>query len=565
MKDSSLLESLSHYLKAKFPAIWVLILFVIIFYTWISIRMHSPKNSLINLKSIGQTNLVEFPLKRLEIISILLLFFFLVAYIFLILYKEDFAYYDYNIFTSYTLLGKNYGPPIWTENGRFFPLGHQEWNLIRFLTQSPTGYHAFPIIQLLSVVAALFVFLSQFPILGRLLVILFILTIPSFVMSFFSLHIPERNIIFWLVIFLLCFKYFLKTGNPLFFSIILITTHFALYYKEPVFLLLGGFSGTRLIFNAWVERDLLKQKSYKTFFKLHKIDFAIIALSAIFILLYSLINLPYINFTYATDRAIGLEAVFLTYLTSNPLLFIFLLTVAAKFIYLIYLKKSPDLFWDSLAIGAILYLIFYIKLEIFSTYYTAPIDLLAILYIAQTIYPVLVNNQEKILAFTAFVFITLHNTYKSVDFIFSRKNFIDGRVQIARFLKSYAKQSVSDKITLFFPYVEEPSILYYFSSFLEYKKLRLAKIQSPKLADETIFIFKSPLKFFKNNLCVSWGSDHYCFHEKVPQSGNLIIILPNDTISPEDIKKLQQNETLLFHYRSLPFGSQIDAYVFRKK
>lgn len=100
----------------------------------------------------------------------------------------------------------------------------------------------------------LFVLLGRFSIFSCLLAILFILTIPSFVISFFSLHIPERNVIFWLLVFLLCFKCFLKTGHPLYFGIVLIATHFALYYKEPVFLIFGGFSSVRLIFYAWVER-----------------------------------------------------------------------------------------------------------------------------------------------------------------------------------------------------------------------------------------------------------------------------------------------------------------------
>lgn len=131
-------------------------------------------------------------------------------------------------------------------------------------------------------------------------------------------------------------------------------------------------------------------------------------------------------------------------------------------------------------------------------------------------------------------------------------------------MKNYAQQDVPDRVTLFFPYVKGEPTLYFLSSFLEYKKLRLAKPQFAESKDETIFILKSPLKFPKNNLCVAWERDHYCYHAKVPQTGDLIVILPENKISPEALKELQQHETLLFHYQSLPFSPQMDTYIFRK-
>src|SRR5271168_4773859 len=56
---------------------------------------------------------------------------FLASYIALILIWEDFTYGDNSVFTLYTLKGYNLAPPIWPSVGRFFPLAHQELNLIR--------------------------------------------------------------------------------------------------------------------------------------------------------------------------------------------------------------------------------------------------------------------------------------------------------------------------------------------------------------------------------------------------------------------------------------------------
>jgi hypothetical protein len=78
-----------------------------------------------------------------------LLALFLASYIALILAWEDFAYHDNELFTLGTLQGHNIPLPIWPTQGRFFPFGLQEFNLIRHFTSSITGYHVFRIIEFL--------------------------------------------------------------------------------------------------------------------------------------------------------------------------------------------------------------------------------------------------------------------------------------------------------------------------------------------------------------------------------------------------------------------------------
>jgi hypothetical protein len=48
-----------------------------------------------------------------------------------------------------TLKGRDYSTHIWQGQGRFFPLGYQEFNLLRHFTDTITGYHVPPIAQLL--------------------------------------------------------------------------------------------------------------------------------------------------------------------------------------------------------------------------------------------------------------------------------------------------------------------------------------------------------------------------------------------------------------------------------
>ena len=62
-------------------------------------------------------------LRSLTVLGLLALF--LVCYIAVMLKWEDFAYYDNSYLTLFPLRALNYPPPIWTDNGRFFPLGHR--------------------------------------------------------------------------------------------------------------------------------------------------------------------------------------------------------------------------------------------------------------------------------------------------------------------------------------------------------------------------------------------------------------------------------------------------------
>ena len=62
---------------------------------------------------------------------------------------EDFAYYDGSQLTLLTLKRHNFPPQMDPGTGRFWPLGLQEFNLIRHFTGTITGYHVLPIVQLL--------------------------------------------------------------------------------------------------------------------------------------------------------------------------------------------------------------------------------------------------------------------------------------------------------------------------------------------------------------------------------------------------------------------------------
>ncbi len=569
-----MLDTLSSLLRAYFPAIWLLILMSI---TLIFFKASLPelKSSKISDKSIHRT--LHFSALSSwsfsQFLGSIAFFIFLVVYCFLIFYKQDFANYDNDIFTDYILNGKFYGPPIWPDQGRFFPLGHQEWNLLTIISQSPPLYFALPILQCLIVVILLFFLLKEFSIWLQLSVIFLILTTPSTAYSFFSLTIPERNLIVWLIIFILAFKSYLKSsvhrlekavpamtappqsGYTFAFGIVLIATHFALYYKEPVFILLSIFALIRLLFFARRERDLIKQ-NLSDFIKVHKIEFFILILCFIFVLFYILINLPHRSISYATSRSIDYQTAFLYFVESNPLLSLFLILTISRFIYLFYWRKKGDIFWDSLAIGSIGYFLFYVKIGLINNYFLAPIDLIAILYIIHVFSPILQKSWGKLLLFALGTILVIQNIYETPKIITERFNFINARVQIVQFLQNYSQQRDSDEVNLYFPYTNKQYVLYYFSCFLKYK--------NRQINDSLSYRLTSPLEFAENNKCVSWNSNHNCFQIKSPNLEDLIIILPEEEIQQTLLSEWQQQENLLFHYRPFPSNSPMHAYIFKK-
>jgi hypothetical protein len=142
------------------------------------------------------------------IMALTLLTIFLASYIALILVWEDFAYYDNDLFMLYALKGHNFPPPIWRDNGRFFPFGLLEFNLIRHFTNTPIGYHVVPIIQVILFVCILLILDDDLSVTARTALAIVILLTPSVFLTFGGLIYEERSVLFFFSILLLSVKQF---------------------------------------------------------------------------------------------------------------------------------------------------------------------------------------------------------------------------------------------------------------------------------------------------------------------------------------------------------------------
>lgn len=484
---------------------------------------------------------------------------FMIFYIYAIFYKADFAHYDEDAFILLGLIGgRDFAIKATPRTGeRFYPLAGAEFNIINDFTNTPTGYHAYPVLQLIILILGLFYFLRDFQIWFRLSTIMLIVTNPSFVISFFGLVYPERNLIFWIFIFILSFQSFTLKKSPWFFGGTLISAQIILYTKEPIFLMIGTFATSRLIVEFYRQRVSYKFTHILNFLRNHFLEISLLFLAAIFALMYFSIypifsaNSPESN--YASTRAIGYLEVLSNYFYTNLLLIVFLLAIVSRAAYLIKHKKYPDSFYDPLALGAVVYFLVFLKLRIFSRYYMAPVDLIAILYLSRFVYSWIQGKRfSRVLALSLiFIFIFLRNASYSFFHVVERKNLIISKVRLYEFLKDYQKGTQSQKIYLFFPYAHRFFKVNPFwtvgelATFLEYKGLNI-RGNLGRQNEGVEFIVKLP-KHLVNNQPLADGESQFSYGER-PESGDIVIVLPDDDVSRKEINQMKQEAELLWHY-----------------
>lgn len=132
-------------------------------------------------------------MSRTEATALIFLLGILACYSAGILFGEEFTYYDDSHFTNGSLIGRPIDIQIAPEQGRFWPLGHQEFNLVGHLTKTVSGYHGFRILELVCVSAFLLGLLKDRGAWARVGLILLALVTPSIIISFSGLIYPEAN------------------------------------------------------------------------------------------------------------------------------------------------------------------------------------------------------------------------------------------------------------------------------------------------------------------------------------------------------------------------------------
>jgi hypothetical protein len=476
-------------------------------------------------------------------IAAVLLLLFVVLYVFQVFYKEDFAYYDDEMLTDFSVLGKSFAPPIWPSVGRFFPLADQEFNLLRFVTRSPAGYHSFVAVELLVLVVLLLVLLRCFKFHYRVLILIAVMLAPSFVIPFSGFVYPERNVLFWLAIILLCLQNYSESKKRIYFVGCLVAAQFALYYKETVVVFVVAYAATQLLLEALAARRAA-HFSWGEIARNNSLQLTMLALSAIYAVVFLAVMLPNRSFSYITGVPISLGLVLSSYLKINWLLPILLAVLLFRLWRFLHSHGQIDPMWDSLAVGAVAYSACIVALKLFSGYYMAPANFVALIYLARVSLawqPKPTKVRMAVLA-TVFLAVLIHDAVYSSFRIVERKSTIAAKSELAGFLSGYLPTVNSSSVELYFPYADGFRLME-LSAYLKYKGFHLAEqsVTAP-VADPRLVI--EGREAFTNNRCVNYR-EYACIYEGNAKAGALIVVLPDDTASMNDVADIGKDSTLL--------------------
>jgi hypothetical protein len=462
---------------------------------------------------------------------------------------EDFTYYDNSHFTNGTLAGRNIPLQISRESGRFWPLGHQEFNLLRHVTRSVAGYHALRIVQLVLLCAFLLILDQELSIPARVALILLLLITPSILISFSGLIYAESNIVFWLACLVWLVNRFEQTRSIEWAVAAVIASQFLLYYKETAFLLLLGFAFGRLLFRCWkMDRGGWDLKALRN--PESRLDLCLAILVVPFLLYYLAAMFPNFRSSYADTFRLPFIQVVLSYLGLDLLAWIFVCVGLVKVVLILWHKVAPSLLWDGLALAGIAYFFGYIILRMTSAYYLAPVDFIAVLYLGRLAY---LSRESMGLAVRmgAVVLLALI-IFQDLSFsafrMYERKNVIHAKAEMGSAIKARYQSDPQNARRLFFPFAK-PFQVMEFASYLNYIGVPVEQLQVGSVVTSGIQLVDRAIQ--KDGPC---GYRAFVCHTgETPDPGDLVVLLPDDATSASELSMYQQpGSAALFSYDREP-------------
>jgi hypothetical protein len=492
--------------------------------------------------------------------ALTLLAAFLTSYIAMILMWEDFAYYDNWLFTLLTLKGHNISLAMNIDpgHGRFWPLGLQEFNLIRRFTDTAAGYHVLPIAQLLIFSWILLILDDELSFTGRVALLILALLTPSILISFNDLTAQERDVLFFLACLVLSVKRFEQTQSIAWALAAVFCAQFMIYCKETAFLLLLGFAASRLLLRCR-NAQFAGWDSDRFWVRESGLDLCLASLAVLFFVLYCGFVGIHGNTNYAAAAQLPRADVVLSY-TRVDLLPWLLGAVLLRRIYLLVCHRvAPLLLWDGLAFGGVACFLAYVYLGLFAVYYSAPVDLIAVLYVGRValLSWKKISSWSRILAMVLTFIVLFQDVSVSAFSIYERKNVIHAKAEIASVVETQLQRGTGNDLRLFFPFASAFVILE-FGAYLDYRGVPVEGA-----ADEGSRLLRSVVlaeaRRTRANLggkaedgpCVEWLRI-WCRVVSEPAPGDLVIVLPDDEASLADASVYRERGELLFSYEPRP-------------
>lgn len=491
---------------------------------------------------------------KFDYASVALLVIGVCFFVFLLYYKADFDCFDCAQLMDFPLSGRPY-PPLWATEGRFFPLGFQEFNLLRHVTRTPAGFQSVATMQLIVLVAVLFVVLKECRIFWRALISIAVVTTPSFVISFTGMINPERNALFFLVILILCLQSADRSRSPIYFLGCFAATHFLLYYKEPLVVLVVVYAASRIALNYQCKSNAT-EGSWKQQLQKNIVPIGMIVIAAIYCMIFLVFMFPYPFVpSFYIEHFGGKKATLLTYLSTDLVLTLFIIVCLVRAVRFVFGKQSWEPLWDSLALGAFGYFFAILATGIYAEYYLAPTDFIAFLYLGRLAgLRVSIQHWRTVSVGLAYVCLVVSSVATSTLLVLDAKENVIRRTDLASFLEEYHTDAHEKTVELYFPKTDG-LLMAELSSYLHYKGLRLAGLNGPADSDKSEFVFAGPDEYPLGR-CLPYKI-YLCKHIDTVEKGGLTVFLPSNLVGKSDVEQVTKNSTILVSVKSWPENSLI--------
>lgn len=447
---------------------------------------------------------------------------FLLLYCAAILWRSDFALFDYHQFTHFALVGIDYPPSVWPDLGRFFPLNLQEFNPLSRISHSITLFHLVSIVQLAAVLWLINRVLSELAPWLRGCALAPIVVTPSFVISFFDPLYMERNIILLLALMMWALRGYAQRPTALLFIVATAAASVSLYYKETMFLLVGTYFAVRLLLRLLADAPLPKgwwQKVRRLTLP-YWLELTVLLLVAVFLALYViLVALRTGESDYADSIALGVGRTLIAYLKSDPW-FVLFPAVCAVRLWQVVKGSRLNAFWDPWVPAILLHVASYGYLQIHAEYYTAQADVIAILYTAWVVsrLPPLGVAARKLAAAGAALFFIVTAAHGTLH-VLGQKAEIAGKTAFAEFAADQA--SVGANPVLFLPKIPTWELMN-FSTFFEHHAAGYPAEQRERAEALRQIRLYTPMAV-SNGHCAGFYPEGRCEYRAAPQRGDYVV------------------------------------------
>ena len=478
---------------------------------------------------------------------------FVLGYAFLIAYSPQLQVIDDHGLLN-TLMVGGYFDGYLSENlfkiGRFYPLNMQEFNLISYLFGVHDVKYFYYLIAIeFCLVPLLFLLIfREAGINKKYLILTFIMLAltPGFVTGFFRMHIGERSVLLFITLFLYCFLSFHKEHKLIYAVFGIFFANVALYYKEPVFLLLGSFAFFHLLF-SWNQLNL-KQKIFDLLLILSSLTFLIVY----FTLVFRHIGDHIYGLTTINPILVMAKNIFNGSL-GDPLIVFVLIPLFFWRIYLIVNKMSNvNPLFDSLLFSSVIYVLVFVKLNMYAYHYLLPVYIFAIpailyFFINEMLYK---RKAFRLFASLAFLVTVFSSLPTSIHLISYYKNVPHNFQKTLTFLVGYIEKESSSgkKVTLFIDGVNKGSGVEVYISFIKYLEFR--QIDTSKFKIKATEVDDGLIAFAQ----VDNKSPYEVFSQSRPSQihkGDLLIISPYSNryvgLNKDEIKVMLDKYDVIFH------------------